>query len=109
MNKDRRNKIIVGAFVSTGIAMFIIGVYFIGAKKNLFSSTFALVATFNDVNGLQSGDNIRFKGIDVGTIQKIGMTKDSMVVVTLLIENKMQSYIKNNACVSIGTDGLMGN
>ena len=109
MDKEKRNKIIVGAFVSIGMALFIIGVYFVGAKKNMFTSTFTIVAVFNDVDGLQSGDNVRFKGIDVGTIKSINITSDSMVVVDLSIENKMQQYIKNNACVSIGTDGLMGN
>ena len=109
MDKEKRNKIIVGAFVSIGMALFIVGVYFVGAKRNMFTSTFTIVAIFNDVNGLQSGDNVRFKGIDVGTIKSIEITGDSMVVVVLSIDNKMQQYIKNNACVSIGTDGLMGN
>lgn len=109
MNKEVKNNIIVGAFVSIGLILLIVGVYFVGAKKNLFSSTFTIVAEFNDVNGLQGGDNVRFRGLDVGTVKDIEVTDDSAVIVTFMIENKMKAYIKKNAFVSIGTDGLMGN
>ena len=109
MDKEIRNNIIVGAFVSIGVILFIVAVYFVGSKKNLFSSTFVIVAEFNDVNGLQGGDNIRFRGLDVGTIKNIVVSDDSIVIVTLTIENKMRPFIKKNAFVSIGTDGLMGN
>lgn len=109
MKKDIRNKIVVGAFVSIGMAIFVVGVYFVGSKKSMFSSTFTLIVPFNDVNGLEAGNNIRFRGLDVGTIKNIEITRDSVVVVTLMIENKIKAFIKKNAFVSIGTDGLMGN
>ncbi|HXD93663.1 MAG TPA: MlaD family protein, partial [Bacteroidia bacterium] len=109
MDKEIRNNIVVGAFVSIGMALLIVGVYFVGAKKNLFSSTFTIVAEFTDINGLQDGDNVRFRGLDVGTIKNIEVNYDSIVIVTLTIENKMRPFIKKNAFVSIGTDGLMGN
>ena len=109
MNKDVRNKIVVGAFVSIGLAIFIMGIYLVGSRKNMFKTTFTLVAAFNDVNGLQSGNNVRFKGLDVGTIKDIYVVNDSTVMVSLLIENSMQAFIKKDARVSIGTDGLMGN
>src|ERR1700741_1824057 len=98
MNKERRNNIIEGAFVSIGMILFIVAVYFVGSKKNLFSSTFTIVAEFNDVNGLQDGDNIRFRGLDVGTIKNIVVSDDSSVIVTLMIEEKMRSFNMNSAC-----------
>lgn len=109
MNKDIRNKIIIGAFVSIGFTLFIIAVYMVGSKKNMFSSTFTLVTLFTDVNGLESGNNVRFRGLDVGTIKSIDIVNDSVVEVTLKIENKIKPLVKKNAFVSIGTDGLMGN
>ena len=109
MKKEIRNKIVVGAFVSIGLLIFIVGVYFVGAKKNMFSSTFTLAVQFNDVNGLQPGNNIRFRGLDIGTVKNITITHDSVVLVTLMIESKIKPFIRKNAYVSIGTDGLMGN
>ena len=109
MNKDIKYKILVGLFVSLGMVLFIIGIYLVGSKKNMFSSTFLLHAVFSDVNGLESGNNVRFRGMDVGTVKNIEIRNDSLVIVSLLIENKIKPFIKKNAFVSIGTDGLMGN
>jgi phospholipid/cholesterol/gamma-HCH transport system substrate-binding protein len=109
MEKDIQHKVLLGFFILLGTALFIAGVYFIGAKKNMFNKTFHIVAIFNDVNGLQNGDNIRYRGLDVGTIQNIEVTDDSSVVVSMVIEKSMKLYIKKNSIASIGTDGLMGN
>ena len=109
MNKETINNIVLGLFVSIGIILLIASIYFIGSKKNMFSSTFQVIAIFNEVNGLQSGDNVRLKGIDIGTVKSVIIINDSTVRVTMLIETKNKAFLKKNAVASIGTDGLMGN
>ena len=101
--------VIVGLFVTIAIIIFIVSVYIIGSKKYIFSRTMEVVTVFKDVNGLQEGNNVRFRGIDVGTIKKIKIQNDSSVIVTLLIKNDISPYIKRNTVASIATDGLMGN
>lgn len=99
----------LGAFVLAGIVFLIITLYMIGKNRNLLGSTFTIKAVVNNVNGLVPGNNVRFKGIDVGTVKSIDITNDTLIQVTLTIEESMQPYIKQNALASIGTDGLMGN
>jgi phospholipid/cholesterol/gamma-HCH transport system substrate-binding protein len=55
------------------------------------------------------GNNVRYAGIDVGTVESITIINDTSVKVVMVIEKKIQPYIKRNALASIGTDGLMGN
>ena len=55
------------------------------------------------------GNNVRFTGIDVGTVKSVEIINDSTVNVTMLIENKVQAFIKKNSIAMVGTDGLMGN
>jgi phospholipid/cholesterol/gamma-HCH transport system substrate-binding protein len=81
----------------------------IGKNRNLFGSTFTMKAVLSNVNGLVAGNNVRFKGIDVGTVKSITLLNDSSIYVTLTIDNDMKPYIKQNAMASVGTDGLMGN
>src|SRR3546814_10707910 len=81
----------------------------IGKNRNLLGGSFPLKAVVSNVNGLVPGNNVRYKGIDVGTVQSIGVENDTAIVVTMLIDNKMRPYIKRNAIASIGSDGLMGN
>lgn len=86
-----------------------IAMYFIGDKQNLFGSTFEAYAIFEDVNGLQKGNNIRFSGINVGTVDDIEIINSNTVLVTMSIQSEVQKFIKKDAVVSVGTDGLMGN
>jgi phospholipid/cholesterol/gamma-HCH transport system substrate-binding protein len=109
MKKDASSKIRLGIFVSLGIAVFILGIYLIGSQQHLFSKTFRLSGVFRDVSGLQAGNNVRFSGINVGTIDNISVVDDSSVRVEILIEESTRKFIKKDAVASIGSEGLMGN
>lgn len=109
MKKNVENKIKLGVFVFIGIALFIIGIYFIGDRQQLFSSTFRIKAMFKDVNGLKIGNNVQFSGINVGTIENIEIITDSSVRVDVTIEENTRKFIKKNSMAIIGSEGLMGN
>ena len=98
----------LGMFVIIGLVLLIITIYFIGKNKNLFGSTFQLNAKFKNVSGLNIGNNVRFSGINIGSVKEIEFISDSCVVVKLVIKEEVQQYIKTDAVASIGSDGLMG-
>jgi phospholipid/cholesterol/gamma-HCH transport system substrate-binding protein len=99
----------VGLMVLAGLVFLIFTLYMIGKNRNLLGSTFTIRAIVTNVNGLVPGNNVRFKGIDVGTVKSITVENDTAVYVAMTIDEKMRPHIKKNAIVSIGTDGLMGN
>ncbi|MBS1976791.1 MAG: MCE family protein [Bacteroidetes bacterium] len=99
----------LGGFVIGGMIFLIFSLYMIGSNRNLFGSTFTIKTYFHNINGLMVGNNVRYSGIDVGTVKKIEIVNDSTVSVTMLIENDVRKFIKQNAITSVGTDGLMGN
>ncbi|WP_435353103.1 MlaD family protein [Emticicia sp. SJ17W-69] len=98
----------LGMFVTIGIVLFVVTIYLIGKQKNLFGSTFHLKSHFKTVSGLKVGNNVRFSGINVGTVDAIELITDTLVVVDLVLEKEVQPFIKTNAQVSISSDGLMG-
>ncbi len=98
----------LGMFVTIGLGLFIGTIYFIGKQKNLFGSTFNLQSKFKNVSGLKIGNNVRFSGINVGTVNEIELITDSSVVVKLVLKKEVQQFIKTDAKASIGNDGLMG-
>lgn len=108
MNQNSNYKYKLGMFVIFGLAIFVVSIYFIGQSKNLFGSTIALNAKFKNVSGLKQGNNVRFSGIDIGTIKSIEFVSDSAVVVNFVVKQEVQQYIKTDANASIGSDGLMG-
>lgn len=98
----------LGMFVIIGLALLIITIYSIGKNKNLFGATFNLNTKFKNVSGLNIGNNVRFSGINIGTVKEIEFVSDTIVVVKMLIKDEVQQYIKTDALASIGSDGLMG-
>jgi phospholipid/cholesterol/gamma-HCH transport system substrate-binding protein len=98
----------LGMFVTIGLLLFIMAVYFIGKQKNLFGSTFHITSQFKTVSGLEVGNNVRFSGINVGTVEQIKLINDSSVVVVLVMKEEVREFIKTDATASIGSDGLMG-
>jgi len=108
MKKGKGNQIKLGVFVSLTIALFIVGIYFIGQRQKLFSSTFHVSGIFEDISGLQVGNNVRFSGINVGIIEDIQQVSDSTVRVDMQIVEHSRKFMKKNAIAIIGSDGLMG-
>ena len=98
----------LGMFVIIGLVLFIGTIYFVGKQKNLFGNTFHLKAQFKTVSGLKEGNNVRFSGINIGTVNGIELITDTSVLVDMVIKNNVQQFIKTDAVASIGSDGLMG-
>ncbi|RKR04635.1 phospholipid/cholesterol/gamma-HCH transport system substrate-binding protein [Flavobacterium sp. 90] len=98
----------LGMFVTIGLLLFILAVYFIGKQKNLFGSTFHISSRFKTVSGLEVGNNVRFSGINIGTVEEIRLINDSSVVVSMVVKDEVRKFIKTDARASIGSDGLMG-
>lgn len=109
MAKQTVNNIKLGVFVLTGLAALIFALYMIGKDTNLFNSNYTLYARFENIQGLTTGNNIRYAGIQVGTVKKIKILNDTLIEVSMLIDEKMKSFIHRTDQVSISTDGLMGN
>jgi phospholipid/cholesterol/gamma-HCH transport system substrate-binding protein len=101
-------KVRLGLFVAGGVALFVLAIFIIGKQKNLFNPVYTLHSTFYNVSGLQVGNNIRFSGINIGTVDNIIIVNDSTVRVDLSIKKEVKQFIKKDSEVAIGSEGLIG-
>lgn len=101
-------KIKLGLFTLAGLLLFVLAIFIIGKKKHMFDSVFTLKSTFQNVSGLQVGNNVRFSGINVGTVDEIRIINDTTVQVEMIIEQSVQRYIKKDSKVGIGSEGIIG-
>ncbi len=108
MKTTSGQKIKIGLFTFIGLLVLVAAIFFIGNRKNLFSSTFTVYGTFKNVNGLQVGNNVRFAGINIGVVQSINIVTDSAARVDLTLNSNVKRFIKKDSKISIGSDGLMG-
>lgn len=99
----------LGIFVIGGILFLVLLLYMIGRNQNMFGSNFQLKARFSNVQGLKSGNNVRYSGIEIGTVRSVDILNDTTMEVSMYLENQMKGRIRKDAIVSIGNDGLVGN
>lgn len=109
MKKSTIDNLKLGIFVIAGILFLIIMLYMIGKDQNLFSSNIILKARFQHASGLVPGNNVRYSGIQVGTVKRVRLVNDTTIEVTMLIEQKLKTHIRKNAVASISTEGFIGN
>lgn len=100
---------IVGLFIFIGLLLLVGGVLFIGNLHSTFSNKIQISTIFEDVSGLTSGNNIWFSGVKIGTVKNTEFYGESKVKVIININKDSKQYIRRDAKVKIGSDGLIGN
>ena len=108
MEHTSKFKVRLGLFIAGGLALFVFTIFIIGRQKNLFNPVFKLTTTFYSISGLQVGNNIRFSGINVGTVDNIKIINDSTVRVDMMIRKEVQQFIKEDCEAAIGSEGIIG-
>jgi len=98
----------LGVFVLVGLSIFIGGIFYIGKQKHLFNPVFTVNADFRDISGLMVGNNVRFSGINVGTVNFITIINDSTVRVNMVVDKEVQRFIKTDSHAKINSEGVIG-
>lgn len=107
-NNNRRS-VIVGLFILIGIIILIVGVLTLGGQRKTFARSITVDAVFEDVGGLQKGNNVWFSGVKIGTVKKIQFSGDARVDISMNVDQASKEYIHKDARARISTDGLIGN
>lgn len=109
MRGENKRSVLVGIFVFLGIAILVVGVLTLGAQQKKFVKTIHLKAVFDDIGGLQTGNNIWFSGVKIGTVRKINFYGDSQVEIEMNVEKEVVDFIRKDSKATISSDGLIGN
>ncbi len=101
----------LGAFIVATLAILVAGVFLIGSKQYLFSSTYQLKAQFDNVVGLDAGGDVRVAGVHSGTVRSILLPHKPGEKVTVIMDLAKSTHeiIKQDSVASIETEGLLGN
>src|SRR5256885_435687 len=100
----------VGVLVVLALLILSAGVFLIGDKEFLFTSTYCLKADFQNVGGLNNGAEVRIGGIHQGTVKEIDLPSqpDGKVTVVMNLRPQTHNLIKKDSRASIKTEGLLG-
>lgn len=101
MKNSNNRKIRLGLFVLIGTLIFIIAVYLIGQKQDMFKSTYTIGSYFQNINGLKKGNNVRYAGIDVGVVKGITMINDSVIKIEMTIDQDISRHVSGQPAMRL--------
>jgi phospholipid/cholesterol/gamma-HCH transport system substrate-binding protein len=101
----------LGAFIVATLAILVAGVFIIGSKQYLFSSTYQVKVQFDNVAGLDAGADVRVGGVHSGTVHRIELPHkaDEKVTVVVNLRRSTHEIIKQDSVATIETEGMLGN
>lgn len=106
--EEYKKKVKLGIFVIVGILFFLSALFYLGREDNWFSKTFIVLAVFNNVEGLNAGDNVWLSGVKIGTVKEVKIASSGRVIVSLALKERQNEFIKKDATAYVGSDGLVG-
>ncbi len=101
----------LGLFILGTLSVLAIGIFIIGDRQFLFSSTYRLHAAFDTVAGLPTGAEVRIGGVRRGTVDYIQVPRspNEKVLIAMDLDSSTRQVIRKDSVASIETEGLLGN
>ena len=100
----------LGAFIVATLAILAAGVFIVGSKQYLFTSTYRLKTKFDNVAGLAIGADVRVGGVHSGTVGDIVMPHrpNGQITVIMDLARSTHEIVKQDSVASIETEGMVG-
>ena len=76
-------------------------------KSNLNDEDYILSAKFLKIGGLVIGNDVKLRGVKVGTVAGIKLDSEYFAVVDFIVDDKV--FVPKDSLVSIHSDGILGN
>src|ERR1700683_420550 len=100
----------LGAFIIAALTILVSGIFIIGGKQYLFTSTYRLNTRFASVVGLDSGAEVRVGGVHSGSVRSIELPikPTDKITVWMDLDTSTHNIIKQDSMATIETEGLLG-
>jgi phospholipid/cholesterol/gamma-HCH transport system substrate-binding protein len=105
MYASRTTQFIVGIFAILGIAALAILSLSLGKISIFPAPGYTLYASFDNISGLKTGDQVQLDGVQIGKVVHIGL-KDMRARVAMRVDQGVQ--IDREAIAAIKTSGIIG-
>src|SRR5881397_383213 len=99
MDLTYRQEVGVGAFVLVGVAVFLIGMFYL-TGRSLGTSGIPVDVMFESVAGLKQGDPVLVSGVKKGRVARVALERVKSVRVTIEIQRDVAPHIDASAAVA---------
>lgn len=102
--RKRHNELAIGLSITVATVLLVFGVLFL-ERPTFFTGNFLLHVRAKDAMGLAAGDPVRYRGLQVGTIRSVELSR-SGVLLTARIDRSVN--IPKDSRFVITSDGVLG-
>jgi len=103
----RQSRFMVGLFVIVGVLIGVAVIVWLGAAK-YFQKGARYVTYFDEsVQGLQIDSRVKYRGVDVGSVERIGVAPDQRLV-EVVVKIDLQGDIEHSIVTQLKAAGITG-
>jgi phospholipid/cholesterol/gamma-HCH transport system substrate-binding protein len=99
MDLTYKQEVGVGAFVLVGVAVFLVGMFYL-TGRSLRTSGMPVDVLFESVAGLKQGDPVLVSGVKKGRVARVALERVKSVRVTIEIQRDVAPHIDASAAVA---------
>ena len=97
----------IGLFVTVGIIIGVSVIVWIGASQYFEKGSMYVTYFDESVQGLQRDSSVKYRGVDVGRIMKIGVAPDNKLVEVVMKIN-LKNEVEKNSIAQLRAAGITG-
>jgi phospholipid/cholesterol/gamma-HCH transport system substrate-binding protein len=103
----KTSKFMVGLFVSLGIILTVVAIIWVGATK-YFEKGNRYVAYFDEsVQGLQKDSIVKYRGVDIGRVERIGVAPDNKLI-SVVMKVNLREDLPKTTIAQLKVAGITG-
>jgi phospholipid/cholesterol/gamma-HCH transport system substrate-binding protein len=103
----RQSRFMVGLFVITGVLVGVAAIIWVGAA-NYFQKGTRYVTYFDEsVQGLQVDSRVKYRGVEVGSVEKIGVAPDQRLV-EVVVKIDLEGDVEHGIVTQLKAAGITG-
>jgi phospholipid/cholesterol/gamma-HCH transport system substrate-binding protein len=103
----RKSRFIIGLFVTAGVLLGVAAVVWLGASRYFENGVFYLTYFDESVQGLQVDSRVKYRGVDVGKVESIGVAPDRKLV-EVLIKIDLAGDVQRGIVTQLRAAGITG-
>jgi phospholipid/cholesterol/gamma-HCH transport system substrate-binding protein len=101
------SKFLIGIFVIIGMLLLSATIIWVGASRILMKGALYAVYFDESVQGLQVDSAIKYRGVEIGTVQSIGVAPDHRLI-EVIMKIDLESSMQHQTIASLKTAGITG-
>ncbi len=106
-SRRRSSPFLIGLFVLSGIAVVVVGIFWLGASKFFQEYRYFVTYFESSVSGVETGQPVKYQGVPVGNVHSVRLAPDGKLIeITIQVDRKMT--INDDICIRIEMAGLAG-